>query len=137
MPRNKAYREAEKKIKEALRTGATKLDLSSMKLAELPESLGQLTQLQKLDVSKNHLTALPNSIGELHALIKLEIESNNISTLPSTIAELPRLKTIRLGDSGRGGNPLGQLPAWLQGLNRLQNLYASDCQLTVLPGWAS
>jgi hypothetical protein len=49
MARNKAYREAEKKIEEALRSGAKVLDLSAErnaeddeKLTELPESLGQL-----------------------------------------------------------------------------------------------
>jgi len=53
MARDKAYRRAEKKIEEARRNGATELDLSCRydakdtdKLTELPESLGQLTQLQ-------------------------------------------------------------------------------------------
>ena len=52
MARDKAYKKAEKKIEEALRTGATELDLScsydakdSERLTELPESLGRLTQL--------------------------------------------------------------------------------------------
>ncbi|MCA9930990.1 MAG: hypothetical protein KC419_21040, partial [Anaerolineales bacterium] len=57
MARNEAYREAEQKIEEARRAGATKLDLSSSysapdekKLTELPESLWELTQLQTLNL---------------------------------------------------------------------------------------
>lgn len=37
MARDEAYRKAEEKIEEARRTGATELDLSGMKLTELPE----------------------------------------------------------------------------------------------------
>ncbi len=43
MARDEAYRRAEKKIEQAQRSGATKLDLDRMKLTELPEWLGQLT----------------------------------------------------------------------------------------------
>jgi hypothetical protein len=59
MARDKAYREAEKKIEEARRAGATELDLNgewgpdSLKLTELPEWLGQLSQLQSLDLFRN------------------------------------------------------------------------------------
>src|SRR4028118_754886 len=46
-------RSAEQRIQKALKTGATKLDLVRLKLTALPESLGQLTQLQALDVADN------------------------------------------------------------------------------------
>jgi Leucine-rich repeat (LRR) protein len=58
MVRDEAYRKAERKIEEARQSGATELDLSSMRLTELPESLGQLTQL--LDLQSNKLTSLPD-----------------------------------------------------------------------------
>ena len=57
MARDEAYRIAEQKIEEARRSGARQLDLSGdhdqkkLKLTELPESLGQLTQLQELNLS--------------------------------------------------------------------------------------
>ena len=56
MAKDKPYQKAEKKIEEALRTEATQLVLScewnakdSEKLTELPESVGQLKQLEMLD----------------------------------------------------------------------------------------
>jgi Leucine-rich repeat (LRR) protein len=59
MAKDEAYYEAEKKIEEAQKTLAKKLDLSGMGLTELAESIGQLTQLQSLDLSRNQLMALP------------------------------------------------------------------------------
>jgi len=58
MAKDQAYLLAEKKIEEARRSGATELDPSNkhdapdeVKLTELPESIGQLTQFKKLYLS--------------------------------------------------------------------------------------
>lgn len=71
MAKNEAYQRAEQKIEEALRSGAKELDLSgdlhaedSSKLAELPKSLGQLSQLQRLNLSGNRLTSLPEWLDQ-------------------------------------------------------------------------
>ncbi len=55
MPHDQPYLQAEKKIEEALKSGATELDLSNeynapdeKKLTELPESIGKLRQLKSL-----------------------------------------------------------------------------------------
>ena len=66
MAKDKAYREAEKKIEEARRSGATELDFSGMRLTELPESIGKLTKLQELYLTDNQLTKLPESIGKIN-----------------------------------------------------------------------
>ena len=42
MTRDEAYKEAEKKIKEALRSRATELNLSHLQATALPDSLGRL-----------------------------------------------------------------------------------------------
>jgi hypothetical protein len=73
MPHDQAYLLAEKKIEETLRSGATKLDLSGMKLTELPESLKELTQLRVLDLSGNQLKNLPDWLGQLKQLRELII----------------------------------------------------------------
>jgi Leucine-rich repeat (LRR) protein len=83
MPKDKPYLEAEQKIKQALQSGATELDLSNMKLTELPESIGQLTQLIKLDLSYNQLTAVPDSLGQLTRLIELNLSNNQLTDNPS------------------------------------------------------
>jgi hypothetical protein len=58
MARDEVYREAEKKIEEARRWGAEGLDLGNMKLTELPESLGTLTQLQMFEDAVQVASAL-------------------------------------------------------------------------------
>ena len=51
------------RIEEARKSKATELDLSGEGLSQLPESLGQLSQLQQLDLSDNQLTAVPRRWG--------------------------------------------------------------------------
>lgn len=65
MARDEAYREVERKIEEARRSGAHKIWLRYTALTEIPESLGQLTQLQSLNLPGNRLTALPEALGQL------------------------------------------------------------------------
>ena len=73
MARDEAYRLAEKKIEEARRSGSVNLDLSDMKLTELPESIGQLTKLHSLVLSKNKLIELTESLWRLTQLTNLYV----------------------------------------------------------------
>ena len=158
MARDEAYRKAEKKIEEARRTGATELDLSqdygaedSKKLTELPESLGQLTQLQRLELynnqltalpeslgqltqlqtlhlSRNQLTALPESLGQLTELQDLDFNDNNISSLPETIGLLPELRRLAFIRNG-----VSEIPQFLSTLSRLAILACGGNELQDLP----
>ncbi|MBI5952078.1 MAG: hypothetical protein HY865_10495 [Chloroflexi bacterium] len=73
MPKDEAYKQAEQKIQQALQSGATELDLRSMKLTELPESIGQLTQLTKLDLSNTQETFFEHFSFWLASLGRLAI----------------------------------------------------------------
>ncbi|MEO7841588.1 MAG: leucine-rich repeat domain-containing protein [Anaerolineales bacterium] len=160
MAHDQAYLEAEEKIEEALKSGATELDLRGMKLTELPESIGQLIQLLKLnlgwDYSKekeeiNQLTTLPESLGQLTQLTELNLSNNQLTALPDSLGQLRQLQTLDLSDNQLTTLPesLGQLtqlteldlsknqlislPESLGQLTQLQKLYASDNKLTELP----
>ena len=134
MPKDQAYLKAEQKIAEALQSRATSLSLSTMQLTELPESIGQLTQLTELNLSGNQLTTLPDSLGQLTGLVELNLSDNQISDLPSSFKNLIFLKTLRFSGGG-GRNPLGNLPEVLRGLKQLERLWAEQCELISLPDW--
>ena len=135
MVRNKGYRDAEEKIEAARRSGAKELDLRAPygandedKLTELPESLGQLTQLLSLDLSRNQLTALPEWLGQLTQLQSLNLFGNQLTGLPESLGQLTQLQSLNLS-----GNQLTALPESLSLLTQLQSLTLSNNQLTALP----
>ena len=119
---------AERRIEEAARSGVTNLKLSGLKLLELPESIGQLTQLQQLDLSRNKLTALSESIGRLTQLQELNLYSNQLTVLPESIGRLSQLETLDLN-----GNQLTSLPESIGRLTKLQDLDLANNKLTALP----
>lgn len=125
MARDEAYRRAEEKIEDARRSGVMKLDLSggygddSKKLTELPESLGELTQLQSLNLSRNQLAGLPEWLGRLTQLQTLDVRDNELSKLPEWLGRLTQLQTLDLS-----GNQLTALPEWLGRLTNLKELRA-------------
>jgi len=128
MAKDKPYLEAEKKIQQALKSGATELDLQSMRLTELPESIGQLTQLTELNLSNNQLTALPDSLGQLTQLRELDLFYNQLAALPDWLGGLTQLRELDLAH-----NQLTTLPDFLGQLLELQKLDVGLNQLTVLP----
>ena len=128
MARDEAYRKAEQRIEEAQRLGATGLDLSEMELTEVPEALGQLTQLQWLNLSDNKLTALPEWLGQLTQLQSLHLSINKLTALPEALGHLTQLQSLHLSF-----NRLTALPEALGHLTQLQALDLSFNHLMVLP----
>ncbi|MEH2250889.1 leucine-rich repeat domain-containing protein [Nostoc sp.] len=128
MARDKAYRQAEQRIKKARREGAIELDLSDMELSEIPEAIASLTQLQTFDLSGNKLTELPEAIASLTQLQELNLSDNQLTELPEAIASLTQLQTLNLSY-----NQLTELPEAIASLTQLQELNLSDNQLTELP----
>ena len=119
---------AERKIEEAARSGATELNLSGLKLRELPESIGRLTQLQKFYLHTNQLAALPESIGELTQLRDFVLHDNQLTALPESLGRLTRLRRLTLND-----NRVTALPESIARLTHLQRLWLHSNQLTALP----
>lgn len=126
-----AYHIAERKIETALRAREIELDLRGSDdtgLTELPESLGQLTQLESLDLSGNQLTALPEWLSQLTWLRSLGLSGNQLTTLPESLGQLTQLEYLELS-----GNRLMALPASLIRLTQLRYLNLSGNRLTTLP----
>jgi internalin A len=121
---------AEFRIETAIRERTRELDLSGLKLRDLPESFGRLTGLQKLNLSDNQLTSLPESLGRLTGLRELDLYVNQLTSLPESLGQLTDLQTLDLGR-----NQLTSLPEPLGKLTGLQTLNLFANQLTSLPEW--
>ena len=86
------FNEAESRIRQALAMNAPRLDLSSLGLNHLPESIGQLIQLRELQLDGNQLSYLPKSIGQLVNLQELHLDGNQLLSLPESIGRFAHLK---------------------------------------------
>ena len=128
MARDEAYYQAEKKIEKNKNSRAIQLDLISMKLTELPESLGKLTQVYFLNLSDNQLTNLPGSLRRLTQLQQLNISNNQLMALPESLSNLKQLRGLF-----SYANKLTYLPQWLAKLTQLEELILFDNQITDLP----
>ncbi|HEY3901118.1 MAG TPA: COR domain-containing protein [Chthoniobacter sp.] len=128
MARDDAYLKAERKIEEARRTQKRDLYLGHMTLTELPESLGQLTELRYLDISQNRLTELPEWLGRLTQLQSLDAAGNQLTELPEWLGHLMQLKSLEVSN-----NRLTRLPDTLGRLSRLEHLLLSMNHLDELP----
>lgn len=119
---------AEALIEKARREQDHSLDLSDLKLTELPESIGELTQLGILDISSNELTELPEFISRLTLLQNLDIADNKLTELPEAIGQLTQLQTLQICQ-----NQLIKLPESIGQLVRLRTLRLYLNRLTQLP----
>ena len=80
----------------------------------IPDTLGELMDLEILDLSDNRLSeAIPDSLGSLDNLISLYLGDNRLSgTIPTALGNLSYLKNLDLG-----GNQLeGEIPGSLGSL---------------------
>ncbi|MEH2209469.1 leucine-rich repeat domain-containing protein [Nostoc sp.] len=128
MARDKAYQEAEQRIEKARQEGAIELNLSNIKLTEIPEAIASLTGLQELDLDNNQLTELPEAIASLTGLQRLDLHNNQLTELPEAIASLTGLQRLDLHN-----NQLTELPEAIASLTGLQRLYLRNNQLIELP----
>ncbi len=104
------------------------LEISAGRMKVLPDSIGNLTRLQRLDVSANHLTSLPDSVGRLAKLRILNVSMNQLERLPESLGDLQELEELMLYE-----NRLNTLPDSLGKLKRLKALAISLNAINSLP----
>ena len=115
-------------IEKATRTGQAVLNLRSKGIRQLPDTIGQLSNLQSLYLDNNQLTGLPDVIGQLSNLQWLYLDNNQLTGLPDVIGQLSNLQSLYLMN-----NQLTGLPDVIGQLSNLQSLHLSDNELTELP----
>ncbi|MFX1518112.1 MAG: leucine-rich repeat domain-containing protein, partial [Promethearchaeota archaeon] len=93
--------------------GVTLFERVSSQFGQIP--LGELYRL--LDPDSNHLMSIPNTVGNLSNLETLHLQGNWLATLPDTIGNLTNLVELNLL-----GNPLETLPISIRNLPNLEFL---------------
>ncbi|MFP4122410.1 MAG: leucine-rich repeat domain-containing protein [Coleofasciculus sp.] len=115
-------------IDKAAREGVTELDLSGKGITEIPDCIGQLTNLQKLYFEENQITEIPECIGKLTNLQKLIIGKNKITEIPGCISQLNNLRFLGLWE-----NQITEIPEFIGKLTNLKKLSLSANQITEIP----
>jgi Leucine-rich repeat (LRR) protein len=106
-----------------------KLYLNYTNIKYIPDSIGNLINLQGLYLTNNHqIKTLPDSIGNLINLQRLNLNNNQINTLPNSIGNLINLQNLDLSY-----NQITILPDSIGNLINLQELYLYNNQITILP----
>ena len=112
----------------------TDLNLSTNELTgEIPDELGNLFSLRVLNLRTNELTGeIPDDLGNLRNLKVLNLHSNNLrGDIPdlSRIAGLEELYLPNNADHDVDGTKVGgtgltgQIPAWLNGMSNMRELW--------------
>lgn len=96
----------------------TALYINNQPLKEIPEWIGQLSNLGILALSGCQLSQLPNWIGQLTNLTFLSIAGNQIQEIPDTLGNLTKLNCCYLID-----NQIQALPNSIVNLTLLKNFY--------------
>ena len=104
------------------------LRLNNNGLTSLPASLGKLTNLLNLSLGQNKLRSLPESIGNLTKLVYLSLENNQLSALPESIGGL-----VNLQSSNLAYNQLSSLPESFGNMNLMRELHLNNNHLRSLP----
>lgn len=106
----------------------TAIDLGFNNLqGELPESIGNLKNLESLKLFFNQLNgSLPAAVGNLKKLKVLDLNSNAITgTIPAAVGNLVQLKELLLSSN----NFTGTLPSEISNLSNLETLVLFDNHL--------
>ena len=99
-------------------------------LTKLPTRMGQQhPSVVSLYVYGTKLAELPDSIGDMKELFDLYIPNNELTTLPESVAKLPNLANLMVFN-----NELTSVPDYAGAFDRLLQLDVSNNRLNRLPG---
>ena len=91
------------------------------KFTEIPESFGELVNIQVLSLDGHHLSQLPSSMKNLTNVTRVHLENNKFTELPEVIQHMKKLKRLSFQ-----GNDIKKVPDWIGKLKNLRYLSVSE-----------
>lgn len=104
------------------------LNLSKQKLKEFPKEILSFKNLNILILSKNRISIVPDSIGELVNLQELDLGKNKLEDFPIGIVDLVNLKRLILNQ-----NYISGIPYMIKNLQKLEYLDMWSNNLSSFP----
>lgn len=100
------------------------LALDKTRLSDLPFSVGMLEKLQTLSLRKcKELWKLPDSIGNLKDLQLMDLSYTRVDELPSFVKDLRNLKVLKMS-----GTHIREFPGVIENLERIEEIDFSGCR---------
>ena len=106
-------------------SGEQPIEIGEQNWMDWPDSYGRLSRLD-FSNETNEITTIPESIGNLDELEVVNFSNTQITTIPASLGNLNELKTI----TWENGQLTGSIPPELGNLTNLMYLQLYDNQLT-------
>ena len=90
-------------------SAVTSLDLTGLRLRELPDSFSSLSNLTTLNLSTNEFKEFPRVLLGLRELKVLVLNGNQLIDIPEEVAKMPQLNRLDILE-----NPIKEVPSTLQ-----------------------
>ena len=107
-------------------------------ITSIPESIGNLKQLEYLYIANGEITSLPESMAQLESLTDLEVYNcPKMEHFPMAITQMPELVSLNISNNKQW--PAAEIEAGLAALatgpsrEKLQILYCTDNNIETLP----
>jgi internalin A len=123
-----SIQEAERLIQDALESETLELNLRSLGLTAIPESLYLLSRLQNLYLDDNRISAIPENLGRLVDLRTLILDRNQISAIPESLSKFANLQRLDFDH-----NQISAIPESLSKFANLHTLYLGSNQISTIP----
>jgi len=104
------------------------LDLSNLDLKDLPKSFTNLHKLKVLDLSYNDFESFPIQVFELKNLEVLNLKLSHLDSIPPGIGQLTKLRILILDD-----NKFSDFPFAVTELNNLEELSITSSNISFIP----
>lgn len=118
----------EEEIQKAIESGKNRFFLKNKGITELPESIGNLSEVEEMSLIGNKLTSLPSSFSKLTALRRLHLSSNDFESIPNEIFQLPNLQHICIRH-----NKISTLPENIGDLIHIRDIDLDSNRISSIP----